>query len=78
MSERVTSGLGEGEDTPYPSPDHDSVHLRDKGRLWVEHVSDPAHRSHNGVALALSGAGLLKSGPLVVTTSDTDPGSNMD
>ncbi|CAE7240011.1 unnamed protein product [Symbiodinium sp. CCMP2592] len=34
--------------------------LRNKKNLWVEHVSDPAHRSHNDVALAMSGAGLLK------------------
>ncbi|CAE6968625.1 unnamed protein product [Symbiodinium sp. CCMP2592] len=34
--------------------------LRNKKSLWIEHVSDPAHRSHNDVALALSAAGLLK------------------
>ena len=34
--------------------------LKNKKKLWIEHVSDPAHRSHNDVALALSGAGLLK------------------
>lgn len=34
--------------------------LRNGQHLWVEHVSDPAHRSHNDVHLALSAAGLLK------------------
>ena len=36
------------------------AYLRNKKGLWVEHVSDPAHRSHNDVCLSLSGAGLLK------------------
>ena len=36
------------------------AYLRNKKGLWVERVSDPAHRSHNDVCLSLSGAGLLK------------------
>ena len=37
-----------------------AAYLKNKKRMFVEHVSDPAHRSHNDTSSALSAAGLLK------------------
>ena len=36
------------------------AYLKNKKKAFVEHVSDPAHRSHNDASLALSAVGLLK------------------
>ena len=36
------------------------AYLKNKKKVFVEHVSDPAHRSHNDASLALSAVGLLK------------------
>ena len=35
-------------------------YLKYQHGLWLEHVMDPAHRSHNDVQLALSAAGMMK------------------
>ena len=37
-----------------------AAYLKYHKAVWVEHVFDPAHRSHNDVTLSLTGAGLLK------------------